>query len=110
MQGNDFKDSVIVYVVTEVTICISRLPWQLVNLKRTVYLSLHLSCKSRNVIKQKRNDIQAHQLLFTHPNVGSLRFFVSCGRATSQTLDFCGNDNGHKTSCQMLRLKWLRRR
>ena len=46
MRGNDFKDSVIVYVVTEVTICISRLQWQLVNLKPRVYLSLHLSCKS----------------------------------------------------------------
>lgn len=52
MQSNDFKDSVIVSVVTEVTICICRLQWQLVNLERTVYLSLHLSCKSRNIIKQ----------------------------------------------------------
>lgn len=31
MQGHDFEDSVIVYVIMEVTICILRLQWQLVN-------------------------------------------------------------------------------
>ena len=54
MQGNDFKDSVIVYVVTEVTICISRLQWQLVNLKRTVYVFVFvMQVKECNKTKKK---------------------------------------------------------
>lgn len=54
MQGNDFKDSMIVYVVTEVTICISRLQWQLVNLKRTVYVfAFVMQVKECNKTKKK---------------------------------------------------------
>ena len=55
--------------------------------------------------KTKKEIIQAHQLLFTHPNICHLAVFFPVRKAASQNLDLRDYHKDHKTSSEMLKLK-----